>query len=232
MQYPRPNTNPKPTNLRLTAPLLDPVASARKSLARPFATTSEPLTPRAPKAPKLFSTLAPVIALFTGLIFTNGCADANAAGTPLDDRTQIIEAGVSDDAIDTLLATAELDDAMGVADFHIYNATPAALDLDITSDTCGFAEVAVDSDCGICQCFPGEGIICTDFTCDPAALSFDTDTDAAAQSPLGDDLRQTPLACDNGRLPGESWMEECNVCTCLGDGSITCTLMACEPAPR
>src|SRR5690606_25942526 len=129
--------------------------------------------------------------------------------------------------------------ASEVADFHIYRATPdgALADgatpgaLDLGAANCGLRDgAAVESTCGWCTCDPQYGLICVDYTCTPTEALYDADVDYV------DDELKPAISCEDGDGnaydAGESWKDDCNVCTCQASGQIVCTLMTCEPQPR
>ena len=178
-------------------------------------------------------TSLPLTLTFSAMAFVFACdgdgGDSNGGGDAVG-AVQVIEADVPGRAVPPLLELAGIDeDARDVADFHIYTANPDGMRLE--APNCGLRSTGpVESTCGWCSCDAEFGIICVDYTCNGVETAIDGQVDYV-------DDRFVPVAyCSDAEgtqhVSGESWMDDCNVCTCKGDGSIVCTMMTCEPLPR
>lgn len=164
--------------------------------------------------------------LFTTAITLANACDAGAQGAnTVGAPTQVVEPQIGEAVALHMMQLADLDGAEDVADYHIYAPQPDGLDL--TQVGCGMPyDGPVDSTCGVCECVPGAGIVCIDFLCDSAAMGF---VPAPVEDPqVSDAFTPGPARCEDGHLVGQSWMDDCNTCTCLADGTIACTLIKCS----
>ena len=145
-----------------------------------------------------------------------GC-DAPSSDAPC----QVVEPQIGHALAMEMLELVDLDEDQDVADYHIYAPEPEGLDL--TAPGCGMPEPGpYDTDCGVCVCLGSAGIVCIDYQCG-AGTGPEPDVDQAS-----DAFTPGPARCEGGELVGHDWMVECNVCTCLPDGTTVCTIVGCQ----
>lgn len=179
-------------------------------------------TARPVRLPRLANLLA-LGALALASVTATGCADTDVAAPD-----QRIEANIDDETLDLLMVTADLgpDD-----DYLIYEVVlpRAEGEYGVSSvENCPFGEPdPVESTCGYCACDDQGNAYCVDYSCafgDDPMREHEPDPATQVTNPV------LPLAGEAACADhdeGESWMQSCNICTCV-EGQTLCTRQKCD----
>jgi hypothetical protein len=135
---------------------------------------------------KLFSSTLTLTLLTTVALTGSACTGGQTATA--DQPTQLVELGVSDDAVQEILIATDLADATEVADFYVYTLDSSDPQFGFVSNECNHTpSELVETECGGCLCMADGMILCTDFTC--GAIDHLTSPDASMEfEPEFDDL--------------------------------------------